>query len=495
MIKKFFTAIAFCVLCYTLTSAQGYRIEVQVDGVKDSTLFLAIYNGSGRFLRDTARTDELGRAVFSKDKPMVGGMYLLIAGKTYLCDFIISDDESQHFSVHYKVNEKENTAEVIYKNSPENTAFAEFQKYMGTRQMISRNLVERARKDTAFIAAATDSLKIIAAEEHQYIEEISEQWKGKFLGTITKAILPPPTMPEQNIPEDTPERDSILWVRNYIWEKDHYFHNIDLTDKRLLYTPFFQANFENYFARKIIQEPDSIISAIHPILNRAKASREMFTYCLGSLFNKYIQNKTVTVTSQHAIGTESVVIDLINNFYLAEGNNIVRDSVFLQQIRDYVRNNKNSLVGKKSPNLTMTQVNGKDISLYNIKADYTILIFFDTDCGHCKKEIPQIHDLYEQYKNKGVQVFCVYIKGNEPEWAKFVEDKKLTWTNVWDPYRKSKFTEYFDVSSTPQIFLLNKDKTIIARHASATFLEQVLGLYIDKKPITAPVESGVEEEN
>ena len=492
MIKKFFTAIAFCVLCSTLTSAQGYRIEAQVDGAADSTFILTIYGGNARYIRDSAKANEHGVAVFSKDKPLANGMYTLITGKMYICDFLVPNNESQHFSIHYKKDNTAKTAEVIFTNSPENTAFAEFQKYMGSKQAVTRRLYEHAMKDTSFIATARDSMKIIEKEEQEYLKTTAAQWKGSFVGAVTSALIQPPAMP--GIDSEEAQQDSTFWEKHYQWEKNHYFDNIDLADERLLNTPFFRSYFEAYFAQKIVQEPDSIIAAIHPVINRAKSNQTMFTYALGTLFNKYIQNKTVTVTSQHAIGTESVVIDLIKNFYLAEENNIVRDSVFLQQIRDYVRANEPSLVGKKSPNLTMTQVNGKDISLYNIKADYTILIFFDTDCGHCKKEIPQIHDLYEKYKDKGVQVFCVYIKGNEPEWAKFVEDKKLTWINVWDPYRKSKFTQYFDVTSTPQIFLLNKDKTIIARHASATFLEQVLGLYIDKIPITAPIESGVEEE-
>ena len=45
----------------------------------------------------------------------------------------------------------------------------------------------------------------------------------------------------------------------------------------------------------------------------------------------------------------------------------------------------------------------------------------------------------------------------------YIEENKLTWINGWDPERSSHFDFYYNVQSTPMIYILNRDKKIIAK--------------------------------
>jgi thiol-disulfide isomerase/thioredoxin len=483
MRRKLIACIATLVLCTGFLSAQGYRIEVQIDGAKDSTIILAMYYGENKYAKDTAKTDQNGYAVFSKETPLPGGLYLLVAGNVLLCDFLISDDNSQQFKLHYQKT-SDNTAEIVYTHSPENTAFVAFQKYMGERQRMSRNLHEKAQKDTTFIPTAKDSLAIIEKEEKAYAENASREWQGKLLGSMAKAMQPPARMPELDIPKDNPKRDSLLWTHYYTWERDHFFDNVDFSDARLLNTPVFLPNFDYYFSKKLVQHPDSIIPQAHAVLERAKANRDMFMFCLGHLFNTYIQWKTITITSDYALGMEAVVVDLIKTYYLSgQADWAEKDTTFMKQIRDYAFYNENSLVGMKDRDLRMATITGQYESIYDIQAPYTLLVFFDTECGHCKTEIPKLHEIYKKYRDKGFQVYCVYIQVDGPKWQEFVNTHNLDWINVWDPHRTTQFHDFYGVTSTPQVFLLDKDKTIVARRVSEDLLSQLLDLFIDKKPI------------
>jgi thiol-disulfide isomerase/thioredoxin len=483
MTQKLITIIAACLLFGYTAQAQGYRIDVLIDDAKDSTVYLAVYSGEGKYARDTARTNKKGQAVFAKNKSLAGGMYMLVAGGIQLCEFLISDEQSQKFDIHYKKNGSK-PVEIVYNNSPENTAFAAFQKYMGQRQLAGRRLREKAQKDTTFRTVAIDSLTIIADEEKEYTGAVADQWKGKLLGSLAKSMQALPPAPEPDVPQDHPKRDSILWAYYYQWDKLHFFDHVDFSDARLLNTPLFEPNFNFYFTKKIIQHPDSVISAIHPVLEKARANQDMFMFCLGHLFNTYIQWKMLTITPDYAIGMEAVVMELIQNYYLTgDAEWAQKDTTFMKQIRDYVRFNKHSLVGLKAPELKMQSLTGQDVSLYDLKSPYTLLLFFDTNCGHCKKEIPLIYDIYNKYKNDNLQAFCVYIEKNGIEWQKFVEEQEWDWINVWDPYETTHFRELYTVQTTPQIYLLNKDKTIIARRVTHELLEQLLTFYIDKKTI------------
>jgi peroxiredoxin len=483
MIKKWMTGMALWALFGYTAAAQGYKIDVTLDGAKDSTVYLAVYNGEGKYARDTARTDQKGRAVFAKDRPLAGGMYILVSGGIQLCDFLISDDNSQRFGIHYRKN-REAPAEIVFKNSPENTAFSEFQRKMAQWQSASRRLRERAQQDTAFRTVAIDSLTAIADEEKEFTARMAAQWSGKLLGTMAKAMQPPPSMPEPETSKDDPKYDSIYWSRYYQWEKNHFFDNVDFSDARLLNTPLFLPNFEYYFNKRIAQHPDSIISAAHVVLEKAKAHDDMFAFCLGRLFNTYIQWKMLSITPEYAVGMEAVVVDLIKNYYLSgEAKWAQSDTTFIKQIRDYARFNEHSLVGVRAHDLKMQAITGEWVTLHGFGSPYVLLIFFDTNCGHCQKEIPQVYEVYKNFREKGLQAMCVYIGKDGPEWQKFLEKHELDWVNVWDPYETNPFRELYTVQTTPQIYLLNRDKTIIARHITHDLLAQLMAFYIDKTPM------------
>jgi hypothetical protein len=62
-----------------------------------------------------------------------------------------------------------------------------------------------------------------------------------------------------------------------------------------------------------------------------------------------------------------------------------------------------------------------------------------------------------------VEVFAVCTTSDKPKWTKYIEDNKLTWTNGWDPQRTSHFDYYYNVQSTPLVYILDKNKKIIAK--------------------------------
>ena len=69
-----------------------------------------------------------------------------------------------------------------------------------------------------------------------------------FLAALVKAMLPI-DIPEFTVPVGYPNPDSVKWIMNYNYNKNHFFDNIDLTDERLLRTPILYARL-NYFLYK-----------------------------------------------------------------------------------------------------------------------------------------------------------------------------------------------------------------------------------------------------
>ncbi|HUP12538.1 MAG TPA: thioredoxin-like domain-containing protein, partial [Niastella sp.] len=88
--------------------------------------------------------------------------------------------------------------------------------------------------------------------------------------------------------------------------------------------------------------------------------------------------------------------------------------------------------------------------------------------------IPLIKNLYDTVKSKGVEVYAVCTGKVLDEWAKYVRDHKLDWVNVIDLYNISQFRTHYNINTTPQVFVLDKDKKIIAKRLNAEQLKQLL---------------------
>src|SRR5205085_7718474 len=104
-------------------------------------------------------------------------------------------------------------------------------------------------------------------------------------------------------------------------------------------------------------------------------------------------------------------------------------------------------------------------SLYEIKAKYTILVFWDPTCSHCKHEVPALCHYYNSVKTKciSIEVFAVGIESDIDLWKNFIKENKLDWINVSDLYNQTNFRSFYDIYSTPVIYLLDEKKHIIAK--------------------------------
>jgi thiol-disulfide isomerase/thioredoxin len=135
-----------------------------------------------------------------------------------------------------------------------------------------------------------------------------------------------------------------------------------------------------------------------------------------------------------------------------------------------------NLIGVKAHDLVMNTYTGVYKSLYDIKKDFIILYFWEPDCGHCQEATPKLKAYYDKAKNEGVEVYAVCTQSDKAKWEKYIQDNKLEWINGWDPQRITNFDYYYNVQSTPGIYILNKNKIIIAKklpvEAIGSFIEE-----------------------
>lgn len=109
------------------------------------------------------------------------------------------------------------------------------------------------------------------------------------------------------------------------------------------------------------------------------------------------------------------------------------------------------------------------------------MLFWDPDCGHCQKVVPEVKKLYDIVKGKGVEIYAMCTETEMDKWKKFIREKKLDWINVADPKYQNNFRYEFDITSTPQIFLLDSNKVIIAKKIDVGVLADMLSQKLNMK--------------
>ncbi|HKK59570.1 MAG TPA: thioredoxin-like domain-containing protein, partial [Salinivirga sp.] len=260
-------------------------------------------------------------------------------------------------------------------------------------------------------------------------------------------------------------KDSLF---QYNYYKNHFFDYIDFSDNQLLYSPVYHRKLKYYFDRVVIRRPDSAIAAADRLLKKLEDKPEYFQYTLAYVFNKYAQTKYM--------GFDQVMVHLAENYYLNGRAHWVSDE-YLDKLRERVQKLKPNLIGNKAPKLDKAQsIEGYFYPLHDVEAKYTVVAFWEPNCGHCKKVIPNLHEtVFSEMHNIGVQVYAFYTQVDKKEWSNFLEEKGLTdWINVWDPNNFTDFRNKYDVYSTPSLFLLNQDKEIIAKRVDVETIKSII---------------------
>jgi peroxiredoxin len=147
-------------------------------------------------------------------------------------------------------------------------------------------------------------------------------------------------------------------------------------------------------------------------------------------------------------------------------------------VKDYesiVTNLKRLPVGSIAPDIKLNSPDGKQISLSSFKGKTVLIDFWASWCGPCRKENPQVVELYRKFKNKNFEVFGVSLDDNVNAWKEAIQKDHLTWTHVselkkWD----SEVVKTYLVDAIPYSVLIDKEGKIIAKGLSGAELEQKL---------------------
>ncbi len=420
---------------------EGYKIVVRTTKpVKDTACIVAYHFGDRQLVLDTFAIKKRTTCIIEGDTLLRPGVYIVYYPQDTVYVEMLVPREDQTFQLTFDPDDPIATMKV--KGSLENSLFYQ---YNQKALQLYRDSVPNA--DSILLAFAKD---------------LRQKHPNTFFARLIQLMYTP------HIPDSLTGKDQeVIW--RYVYR--HYFDNVDLSDEALLRTPVLHRKVMLYLDQIVPLIPDSQCKAAVRIIKAAQKNPLTFKYWAAQLLNKYARSRIM--------GMENVYVCIVDSFY-ARGLTPWVDSTTLSKILFDAQMIKYTMIGKVAPEIVLKDTAGRYRSLHEIPAKYTVLIFWDPDCGVCRREMPKLKKLYEKYKQDSVEVYAVYVNVERDKWIKYIREHQLDWINVEDVEMKHPFRYYYYIKGTPKIYLLDRNKRIIAKNITVEQLDQILARRLGK---------------
>jgi len=453
-------------------SQEGYEIKVTFKPFKNQYIYLGHYFGKTYPIIDSALLNDKGEAVFKGTKKLNGGIYLIgYPNKAGFFEILV--DKNQKFAVKADTGTIANGAD--FENSPDNTLFHQYQQQMGSTGKRISDLQQQLKN----AAGKTDSARLIAEltkadkEVRDFREDLIKKNSGSLLAVLLVAMREPELTGSLKNPKT--KEDSLAAYNNY---KGQYWDGVNFWDGRLAYTTFFEEKLDKYFNQLVVPHPDSVIKEIDYMLGFASINEEMTRFLLIKFVNRYLNQKFMW--------EDAVFVHLFEKYFSNKNYSWLTDKG-KKTITDRAYSLMANIMGTPASDIVLPDTSGNITGLYDLKADYTLVVFWDPACSHCKEVLPRLDSFYHaKWKEAGLKMFAIAkeIDGTRKDWLNFIRENKLEeWTHVYYSKAEDKtridnsipgYSQLYDVQSFPTVYLLDRDKRIVAKKLTAEQTDDVL---------------------
>lgn len=462
---------ALLLLCLTLGAAlhakkpydgKSYHITLIIEGNTDSVMYLGNYYAGGTYAIDTAWRDKKGRFVFAQTRRRVfPGLYFFTNPGGRHVDFVIYN-ETPDFT--FTTRDDEWTVNMRVKGSKENELFFDYHRLNARLYATLDSAAQHKTDDKAFddyrhqMLAAFDEAKLGIIAQHP----------NSFVSLMMNATRDP------QVPRVSPEGDTLSRWQAWEYYMDHYFDHMRLDDDAIVRTPeaVFKKRVLDYLDRNLQgADAETMIVYIDKLIARARPSKEAYKWLVHTITEKYLQSNVMSY--------DAIYVHMIKTYY-AEGNYWSSPSSIETNVKRAEKWDR-LLLGRNAIDLILKDDQGTIHQLYAQRHKYTLLVFWSPTCGHCKTVIPALYEKFLQYKERyDVGAFTILSEPDDatiPLWRQFIENHSLTdpkWIHLNGAEANVDWHDVYDVETTPQIYLLDKDKKIVGKKLNAETFELIL---------------------
>lgn len=160
---------------------------------------------------------------------------------------------------------------------------------------------------------------------------------------------------------------------------------------------------------------------------------------------------------------------------------VVKQSVMAQRIDAYLKKTEAVAIGAKAPDFEGPSPDGSIVRLSDVLGKVTLIDFWASWCGPCRRENPNVVRAYNKYHKKGFNILSVSLdrKNGEKAWKNAIKKDKMDWNHVSRLMYFGPLAQLYNVNAIPATFLLDENGIIIATNLRGpqlhNKLEELLG--------------------
>lgn len=150
-----------------------------------------------------------------------------------------------------------------------------------------------------------------------------------------------------------------------------------------------------------------------------------------------------------------------------------KDTEIGKDLASYWRKEFKLLIGDKAPDFTIPDQDGNPVTLKDNLGKITLIDFWASWCGPCRKENPNVIKIYNKYHEKGLNIIGISIDDKADHWKAAIKQDGLPWIQVSNlKAMKDPVVVQYGIKSVPTMYILDQNGTIIARDLRGEDLEQ-----------------------
>ena len=352
------------------------------------------------------------------------------------------------------------------KGSIENDRYLEYQK-MNREYRLVLYQAELALKEDP---QKKDSLNSVVQKAKNtfdtYRNSFHELYPDNMMSVLVRAVSQP-EVPKHYLNSDgSVKKETALEYAYYF--RTHYWDDFDFSDERILGTPYFYKKFQTYIDKITMQNADSVFVSFKSFIDLANSRK-------GESYSRYIMELYLTKLprlpfSFNEILYTRIVDEMINDDYTPWLSLSEREAhqSYIEQIRPF-------LPGKAFPNISAQTLDGRELSLYNLKHRYTIVFFWSAGCESCKKNAEELREFYNSSKDKyDFEVFSIEMGGDRDKTQKQTSEEGLEWFVLQANPAQIESRYGLNVEHTPEIYILDSNKRVLNKTVLSSHIKAVI---------------------
>jgi len=444
----------FLLLSVIPAYSQGIRsIHGEIKNAGGKKVFLSGFYGEKVNRFDSVTCDASGHFVYALGAATPAGLYRLSTDKDHFLDLVINNE-----NIDFVCKGDLSADSTTFLASVENKVYYYFlgynRKVQAKLELLLPLLDFYPEKDGFYFQAALE-YEGLQRSEKKTLDSLSALYPGSYAIRIFRIQQTP------FLPSGLTKEDRIAYLKQHFLDDMNFQDTLSLrsnawANKAISYLSLYSNN--QYTQKQLESE---FIKAVTVILSRASVNAEVYKFLLDYFvggFDKY--------------HFDAVITYMADNF---QDPFSCEDQARKTQLQKKLENFKKISVGKIAPDFTVPDPKGKMIRLSEIKSEYTVLVFWSSECGHCIQMMPQLKELYDKQKPRRWEVMTVSLDTSRREWTTFLRDQKLNWLNGSELKGfNSVSSDEYNIFATPTMFLLDQEKKILAKPISYKELEQAL---------------------